>query len=192
LNRKSTYRIPLYSRPLPPTLRCLLGEAGGTLLETAFSLLILLTVIFGIAEVSLALYSYHYVSNAAREGARYAIVRGSTWETAPWNSNGEGGACATDTNPGGCTASTAQIASYVSKLGFPGINITAGDVCVEYFTSVPTSPATTCSANSSPNGYGNVVLVKVTYNFNFGLPFMHGANSFTYPLTSTAQMVIAQ
>src|SRR6202011_3533565 len=54
------------------------SEEGSAIMETAMSSLILLTFMFGVMEAAFALYSYHFISEAAREGARYAIVRGST------------------------------------------------------------------------------------------------------------------
>jgi len=33
-------------------------------------------MIFGIVEVSIGLYTYHYLSDAARDGSRWAMVRG--------------------------------------------------------------------------------------------------------------------
>ena len=47
-------------------------------METAMSMIILLTFMFGVMEAGFALYSYHFISEAAREGTRYAIVRGAT------------------------------------------------------------------------------------------------------------------
>ncbi len=46
------------------------------------SLIIFLTFLFGIMQVGFALYTYIFISEASREGARYAIVRGATWGTA--------------------------------------------------------------------------------------------------------------
>lgn len=161
------------------------GENGGTLVETAFSLLLLFTFIFGIIELSWALYSYHFVSDAAREGTRYAIVRGADWPTT----------CSSYTSAG-CIATSAQVAQYVSSLNFPGIWIStsansgqADDIFVCYSpatsaacTTVPTSAAGTAAS-------GSVVQVTVTYPFKFGIP---GLPKFTYTLASSSQMVISQ
>ena len=51
-------------------------EEGSAIMETAMSSLILLTFLFGVFEAGFMVYSYHFISEAAREGARYAIVRG--------------------------------------------------------------------------------------------------------------------
>ena len=76
------------------------GDRGGTLVETALSIAILLALVIGIMEVCLTIYSYHFISNAAREGTRYAIVRGSTWTQPPWNYTGS---CASYSDAG-CVA----------------------------------------------------------------------------------------
>ncbi len=100
-----------------PWKRRLGEDSGGTLVETALSIFLLLTFMFGLMEGALAIYSYHFISNAAREGTRYAIVRGSSWST-------------TSTTPcsatvtAGCTATAAQIETYVTNLSFPGIDTT--------------------------------------------------------------------
>jgi Flp pilus assembly protein TadG len=53
------------------------GERGGTLAETALVMGLLLTLTLGIMDFGRALYTYSFVANAARQGARWAIVRGS-------------------------------------------------------------------------------------------------------------------
>lgn len=51
------------------------AEDGSSILETAMSALIFLTFIFGTMEIALAAYTYHTISESAREGTRYAVVR---------------------------------------------------------------------------------------------------------------------
>lgn len=171
---QSTSR-PRFGSALLAWKRSLRGESGGTLVETALSMTLLLTLVFGIIEVSLMLYSYHFISNAAREGTRYAIVRGSSWTTA----------CGTYTSSG-CTATTTQIQQYVLNLGFPGIDPAK-------LTVTPTSSLTTggssCSPFTSCNAASNVVQVKVTYNFPFSVPFVTPR---TISISSASQMVISQ
>ena len=67
--------------PDSETTRRARREAGGTLVEFALSATILLTLVFGVMAMCMALYIYHFVSDAAREGARYAMVRGSSCST---------------------------------------------------------------------------------------------------------------
>jgi Flp pilus assembly protein TadG len=154
------------------------SEQGSAVVETAVSMVCLLTLIFAVFEVSIAVYSYHFVANAAHEGARYAIVRGSGW----------GAACSSPSSSM-CTASTAQIAAFVASRQFPGVNLTANDVCVQYSASVSSTPSTTCTANTTPNSAGDLVQVTVTYPFTFNLPFV---KALKINLASTSQMTIAQ
>jgi Flp pilus assembly protein TadG len=53
------------------------GERGTTLAETAIVMGVLLLITLGILDFGRALYTYSWVANAARQGARWAIVRGS-------------------------------------------------------------------------------------------------------------------
>jgi len=157
------------------------NENGGTLVETALTLVLLFTFIIGIIEASLALYSYHFVSDAAREGTRYAIVRGADWPTT----------CSAYTSAG-CNATGTEIAQYVTSLNFPGILITTSDVFVCYSTTVPTSTPTACTtapSSSTTGASGTVVQVTITYPFTFGIP---GLKNYTYSLSSSSQMVVAQ
>jgi Flp pilus assembly protein TadG len=52
-------------------------RAATTLVEFAFIAVIFLMMLFGIMEYCYILYTYNIVENAAREGARYAIVNTS-------------------------------------------------------------------------------------------------------------------
>src|ERR1035437_7070573 len=54
------------------------GEAGSGLVEFAPASVIILTVLFGIRDMGRALYAYDWVSDAARRGTRYAMVRGTS------------------------------------------------------------------------------------------------------------------
>jgi Flp pilus assembly protein TadG len=58
--------------------RLLRGDRGSALVEYALVFILLMTMLLGVAEFGRALYAYHFVSSAAREGARYAMVRGCT------------------------------------------------------------------------------------------------------------------
>jgi Flp pilus assembly protein TadG len=165
------------------------AESGATLVETAISLLLFFMFIMGIMEVSLALYSYHVVSDAAREGTRYAMVRGSDWSTGCDGSGSAGSGYSSS----GCIASAADVEKFVASLGF--LDITTSDVCVQFLTSLPSSASSSCTAASSTTevpAAGNIVQVTITYPFSFGLPGMPSEHKYTYSLTSTSQMVIAQ
>ena len=137
-----------------------------------------LVLIFATIEASWAIYCDHYLGNVAHEATRYAIVRGSSWTTS----------CAAYTSSM-CKASTTDIANYVVSRNFPGINIAASNVCVQYFSTMPSSTSSSCTGNTSPNAPGDIVQVTITYPFNLAIPL---APAITWHLASTSQMVIAQ
>lgn len=146
------------------------AEHGSAIVETAFAMIILLAVLFGVLEICMALYTYHFISAAAREGTRYAIVRGS--------------ACQAPGNP--CPATQTDIQNYVSTLGFPGINIASTDVSVSW-AAYPAGG--TCSPSASCNNPGNMVKVTVSHAFPLSIPFVPSSN---IPMTSTSAMIISQ
>jgi Flp pilus assembly protein TadG len=149
------------------------GEEGAVLVETAMSIIILLTFLFGVMEGAFAIYSYHFISEAAREGTRYAIVRGST----------SGGYCPSYSSLG-CQAKDTDIISYVKGLGFPGIN--PGNMTVAPAWSVyPNSKS--CPATGPCNSPGNLITITVTYNFPLTVPFIP---AHTYAMSSQAAMII--
>jgi Flp pilus assembly protein TadG len=150
------------------------GECGSAIVETAMSMIILLTFLFAIMEGSFALYSYHFISDAAREGTRYAMVRGST----------AGAACGASYNSYDCVASSGNIQSYVTNLGFPGIN--PGNMTVTPVWSSYTGGSTCGTPCNSP---GNLITVTVQYSFPLTIPFVP---AHTYALTSSSAMVISQ
>lgn len=162
-------------------------DQGGTLVETALTMLILIGLLFAVIEGSLAVYSYHYVANAAHEATRYAIVRGGSW-TQTCDGTGTAGSGSGNSM---CVASAQDIENYAATRGYPAIAIDPTDVCVTYYgsTSLPTTPSTACYPSTSPNSPGDIVQVTISYPYSFALP---GIGSYTYNLTSTSLMVIAQ
>jgi Flp pilus assembly protein TadG len=159
-----------------------LREDGASMVEMAFACTLLLTMLFGIFAISFALYTYHYISDAAREGSRYAMVRGST-------------SCANSSNMlTNCGATSNQIQTYVQNLGYPGAsNMTVTSTWYKITGGTPW--ASLCSTGTC-NAPGNIVKVQVTYAFPLSIPFFlrGGPTSQTRSLsmTSTSQMVIAQ
>lgn len=145
------------------------SDDGGSLVETALSAMLVMMIFFGIMEICMALYSYHFVSEAAREATRYAIVRGS--------------AC--DSFSTACPALASDIQAYVGGLGYPGIN--ASNITIT--TTWPTTGAS-CTPSSNPcNNPGNLVQVEVQYKFPLSIPFVPASK---LTMSSTSQMVISQ
>lgn len=164
--------------------RRLRSERGSALVETALGMTIFLAVFFGVIQFSFALYAYNWVSEAAREGSRWAIVRGST--------------CYSDLGSTFCDktgASSSEITSYVKGLGYPGLTPSNISVSTSWYTAATSSPSSTtpqswssCSG-SGCNTPGNQVQVTVSYSFPLGIPFW---KTKTLNLSSSSQMVIVQ
>lgn len=146
-------------------------------------MLVLFMLIFGVIEGCWAVYSYHYLANAAHEAARYAIVRGGDW-LIPCDSVGGWSASM-------CAASPENIASFVNSRGFPAITVDPNEVCVQYFApdSLPPSGSLACDGNSGPNQVGDIVQVTISHPFTLIIP---GLPNNTWNLSSTSRMVIAQ
>lgn len=158
------------------------SDTGSTLVESALSITILLSLVIGMMEACLAVYSYHFISNAAREATRYAIVRGATWGTPPWSPAGTPLPCNSYTSAG-CTATASQIQDYVRSLAFPGIDASQINATTTWYY--------TPGGASGPayNNYGDYVQVQVTYTFPYTVPFIP-KQSLT--MSSTSEMVISQ
>jgi Flp pilus assembly protein TadG len=167
---KACYRVVSISRAFGSAAGAGQNE-GSALVEMGLVCGILFAMLFGIIEFSLALYTYNYVSDAARDGSRYAIVRGSS--------------CSVLTN---CNATAAQIQSYVQSLGYPGMNSANTTVTTTWYSPSTTSPLTWTLCGTTCNAPGDAVRVKVVYSFPLSIPFVPKS---TLSLQSTSQMVIA-
>ena len=155
--------------------RCVRSEEGSVILETAMSFIMLISFLLIVMETGFLLYSYHFISEAAREGTRYAIVRGST------SGSPAGTACASYSSIA-CKASSADVQNFVKNLGF---------LDPTNMTVTPTWSAftggQTCPTTGPCNSPGNLVTVQVQYNFTVSVPVIP---SKTYTLSSTAAMII--
>ena len=154
-------------------------ECGSAIVETALSILMLITFLFAVMEICLGAYTYHFISEAARAATRYAMVRGSSLTgdcTAPGYANciAQGGNNAGD------------IAAYVQNLSFPGIDPTKMTVNSTWLNSDGTACVGTEAVCKAP---GNQVQVIVSYSFPLSVPFVP---AYTWTLASTSQMVISQ
>lgn len=145
-------------------------EQGAAIVEFAMAAVLLLMVLFGIMAMTVALYSYNVVSELAREGTRYAIVRGS--------------ACTTFATA--CPAISGDIQTYVKNLGFPGINPNNLTAATAWS---PTLAGAICQPSALCNNPGNQVQVTVSYQFPLVIPFL---SSQTLSMSSTSEMVISQ
>jgi hypothetical protein len=103
----------------------------------------LATFVFGAIQACLGFYTYEWISECAREGSRYAMVHGSSCQTAAGAS---------------CTATASQVNAYVSGLGLPNL----GGATETVNTTYP-------SGNQAP---GSLVRVNITYTFPYTIPYV--------------------
>jgi Flp pilus assembly protein TadG len=147
------------------TVRQRNGEAGNALVEFALSMVVILTMLFGIIDVGRALFAYDWVSNAARLGTRFAVVRGATCTQLS----------------GGCPAIQSDVINYING-NAAGINtseVTIHTHCIVGETSFGLLP---CAPGTS-------VYVQVQYSFQFITPLVP---FHSWLMTSSSQMVVSR
>jgi len=132
-------------------------ERGSVLIEMAVTLPVLFTLLFCFMAMCLAFYSRDMISEAARDGTRYAMLHGAS--------------CPNSTTPT-CEATATQVNSYVTGLGWP--NLGGGTMTVA--TTYP----------SGNEAVGSLVQVKVTYVFAIKMAFVP-ANSLTMTLLTKSR-----
>jgi Flp pilus assembly protein TadG len=135
------------------------SEDGGALVEFAASLIVLFTMFFCFFEVALATYSTHLIAELAFEGARYAMVHGSS--------------CPTSSNPT-CEVTAAQVNTFVTSLPLP--KLVGGTL---------TANTTYPDGNENP---GSRVTVKVSYVFPITMPLVP-KSSLHFSTSSTLYIV---
>jgi Flp pilus assembly protein TadG len=113
------------------------GQRGSGLPEMAIVATALLALMFGIIDFGRAMYTYSFVAQLARSGARWAIVRGS-------------GCTVLDH----CNASSANVQTYVQSLSLGMMNASR-------ITATLGLPNNGCQSAGCP------VVVTVTYPFSF-------------------------
>lgn len=147
-------------------------QRGNTLTEFALILPFLLAGIFGVIEFGRALYTYHFVSYAAREASRWASVRGESCKVY---------------RPVACPAQKTDVEDYVTSITPAGIDKSPARLLVDTEWVAPPGRGNNCA--KFVNNPGCSVQVTVTYSFKFILPFMPSS---TYAMKSTSEMVISQ
>jgi Flp pilus assembly protein TadG len=145
-----------------------LGVRGSTLTEFAFILPVLCMCLFGVIDFGRALYSYYFVSDAAREASRWASVRGDT--------------CTDYTDA--CPAKPSDVSDYVASIVPAGIDKKALSVSTDSVR--PGGVVNSCTKSYDP---GCAVKVTVNYNFKFIFPFLPAS---TLRMHSTSEMIISK
>ena len=151
-------------------------EEGASIFEMALVSTIFFAMLIGSFQMLLALYAFHFVSEAAREGSRYAMVRGST-------------SCTNTPNLSNCDATSDQIQTYVRGLTYPGIKSSNLTLTTTWSQASSGYPTTWSSCAGACNGPGNQVKVVAAYAYSLSVPFVPKAS---LNLTSTSEMVISQ
>jgi len=161
-----------------------------------------MSVLFGISGFGHALFVYHHVNNAAKEGARYATVRGYS--------------CDKDEAVHSCQASNSAsgvagptdldgISAYIqgitpasidfSKMVITACGVSGQAACAE---STPTVCSATVGTQPATANYdGCAVKVTVSFPYNFMFPLIPSTTTTSAPCTSagycmssTAEMII--
>lgn len=149
------------------------SETGSAIVEFAVAVVLLLVMVFGVVDFGRALYTYHFLSNAAREATRWASVNGATC--------GSDGSC-----PGG-PASQSTLNTYIQNIVPPGVDpskVTVAQACgVEGWGKCSASPAT-CILDEP----GCDVQVQLSYNFNFLVPLVHNGS---IAMSSSSEQIIS-
>lgn len=109
-----------------------LAQRGATLIEFALGLILFLMLLLGVVDFSRMLYTWAAANEAARAGARYAVVCDDTTQKAKvlaymqtWLP--EISDIATSWNPASCTAATCQgVTVTITNLQFQWISPLAG------------------------------------------------------------------
>lgn len=139
-------------------------EQGTAVLEFALAGIPLLLMIISIFELCLAMWSYHTLAFAVREGARYAAIKGQ--------------GCSYTGNSCGVTVGTIaqQIATAGAGLSPAVLNVTltsaAGSISCNPLNSCYSNTTAWPPSSSSANVAGSAITVSGTYAVNTSLVFL--------------------
>jgi len=137
------------------SLKSLIGQRGGALVEFAVILPLALIFLVGIIQFGIAMFQYHATNYAAKFGARYASVRGA------------------DCSASGCPITGTALQKAVRK-AVPG----AGSATVQArWTSPPVGTfvggVTNKACDSSDQNKGCFIIVTVTQTVPLNIPFIN-------------------
>ena len=138
------------------------SQRGASLPETAIVIGVLLLMIAGIIDFGRLTFAYSFVAQTARQGARWASVRGSQCTILDH-----------------CNAGSSDVQNYAQGL-VVGITEPSGIGAQLNFN---------CPNGTHTNAPGCTDVVSVSYNYKFTvLPFLA---SVQIPISSSSQMVIS-
>ena len=157
---------------------------GATLFEAAMMMMIFLTLVFGICGFGHALYVYHALNNAAKEGARWAAVNGYLCNNDSSCSFANG-------------AQASDIQSYVQNSLPASVDSSKATVTASF--TAPSGAPPVCTSDIK-DGSGNVIQAKeanypgctvkvnIQYTYTFLFPLI---SNNTLNMSTTSEMVIA-
>jgi Flp pilus assembly protein TadG len=91
------------------SLHSVRGRQGGqAIVEFALTVVLLMLLMFALLELSIFMYTYSVLANAAKEGVRYAIVHGS-------NSGSASGPSTGSASSPPCTSSSSNVTDVVNQ-----------------------------------------------------------------------------
>jgi Flp pilus assembly protein TadG len=163
------------------------NQRGATLVEYAFILILFLTILFGISSFGHALYVYHALNHAAKEGTRWASVNGHLC--------GDDSSCNGTNGMNSGEASLTQIQDHTLATLAPSIDQSQATVTAT-FTHPAGSPDVCASQVKAVDGTlygpfanypGCTVTVQVQYPYNVIFPLL---NIGPINMSSTSEMVI--
>lgn len=165
------------------------GQRGVGLVEFALVVMVFMTMVLGVIDFSRALYTYHFLSNAARQATRWAAVNGMNCDK-DTSTTDSGGSCNGTYGMNNGPASATDVENYVANHVPMGIDASKLSTTVTW--PVGTDSPVFCDSSSAyyqgANYPGCTVEVQITYPFSFLYPFVHSG---TITMSSSSEMVIA-
>jgi Flp pilus assembly protein TadG len=162
------------------------GEKGSSLIEFTLVGIPLILLIITIIEMCLAMWSYHTLAFAVREGARYASTKGQ-------GCTYTGNTCSTN------------IGAIAQQIALAGIGLAPGQMNVTFTASngstVTCTPLNSCYTNttvwppSGANTAGSSITIAGTYSVQSPLlflymPFTRSLTFRSFTLPATTQQII--
>jgi hypothetical protein len=145
-------------------------QRGSTIVEQAITLPVMVLLMFGVIDMSRALYAYHYVSYIAREASRWASVR--------------------TTGVNGPKVGQGEVGNFVADVSGMGLDKNQFKTTVQWLAPPNATPLCPGGVADDPSNEkpGCIVQVNVDYNFKFVVPFMPAG----FKMSSESQMIITQ
>jgi len=122
-------------------------QAGGSMIEFSIGILVMATIIFSVADLSMAVFLRNLLQHSAREGVRWAVTFSPTYN---------GSACATQ------TACITQVVQNNAMSFLNGAN--ASCIKINYYT--PDNLSTPVTAGQLPKTVNGVVINYVNQTGN--------------------------